>query len=133
MFNSKSLSGSLLVVAAALGTGACDRAQHYTDQEHVQKAKDFQDQGKLNSALIELRNALQKNPKNSEARWRLAEVYVSQGLGEPAESELKKAKELGMDTEALKIPMGQALLLQGLYARVLAEIQPGPRSPPENV
>src|SRR5439155_181951 len=64
---------------------------------------------------------------------RLAHVYVYQGLGEPAENELKKAKDLGADTEALKIPMGQALLLKGLYARVLAEIQPGPQSPPENV
>ena len=133
MFNSKALSRGLLMLAAALAIGACNRTQNYTDQEYVQKAKDFQDQGKLESALIELKNALQKNPKNSEARWRLAEVYISQGLGEPAESELKKAKELGTNTEALKILMGQALLLQGLYPRVFAEVQPGPNSTPENV
>jgi len=133
MFNAKTLSGGLLVLAAALATSGCDRAQRNTDQEYVQKAKGFQDQGKLDSAVIELKNALQKNPKNSEARWRLAEIYISQGLGEPAENELKKAKELGMDTEALKIQMGQALLLQGLYPRVLAEIRPGPQSSPENV
>ena len=133
MFNAKTLSGGLLMLAAALAAGGCDRAQRYTDQEYVQKAKALQDQGKLDSALIELKNALQKNPKNSEARWRLAEIYISQGLGEPAENELKKARELGMDTEALKIPMGQALLLQGFYPRVLAEIQPRPQSPPENV
>jgi putative PEP-CTERM system TPR-repeat lipoprotein len=133
MFNAKTLSGGLLMLAAALATSGCDRAQRNTDQEYVQKAKDFQDQGKLDSALIELKNALQKNPKNSEARWRLAEIYIGQGLGEPAENELKKARELGMDSEALKISMGQALLLQGLYPRVLAEIQPGPQSPPENV
>src|SRR6266699_3625045 len=106
MFNSKALSRGLLMLAAAFAIGACDRAQQYTDQEHVQKAKDFQDQGKLESALIELKNALQKNPKNAEARGRLAEVYISQGLGEPAEAELKKAKELGMNSEALKILMG---------------------------
>ena len=133
MANSKVLLSGLLMLAAALATGGCDRAQRYTDQEYVQKAKDFQAQGNLASALIELKNALQKNPKNSEARWRLAEIYISQGLGEPAENELKKARELGMDSEALKIPMGQALLLQGFYPRVLAEIQPGPESPPENV
>ncbi len=72
MFSSKALSGGLFMLAAALATGACDRAQRYTDQEYVQKAKDFQDHGKLDSALIELKNALQKNPKNPEARWRLA-------------------------------------------------------------
>src|SRR6266478_1112440 len=133
MANSKALAGGLLMLAAALATGGCDRAQQNTDQEYVQKAKDFQEQGKLASALIELKNALQKNPKNSEARWRLAEVYISQGLGNAAENELKKAKELGMSAEALNIPMGQALLLQGLYPRVLAEIKPGPQSTPESV
>ena len=133
MANSRALLGGLLMLAAALATGGCDRAQRYTDQEYVQKARAFQDQGKLDSALIELKNALQKNPKNSDARWRLAEIYIGQGLGEPAENELKKARELGMDSEALKIPMGRALLLQGLYPRILAEIQPGPQSSPENV
>jgi len=133
MLNSKALSGGLLLLAAVLATGACDRAQHYTDQEHVQKAKEFQNQGNLESAMIELRNAVQKNPKNSEARRLLGETYASQGLGESAENQLAKARELGMDYEALKVPMGQALLLQGLYARVLAEIQPGPTSAPGNI
>ena len=133
MFNSKALSGGLLILAAVLVTGACDQTKRYTDQEYVQRAKEFQAQGKLESAVIELKNALQKNPKNSEARLLLGKVYISQGMGEPAENELKKAKELGMDPEALKVPMGQALLLQGLYPRVLAEIQPGPKSLPASV
>src|SRR5450755_2225497 len=99
MVNAKGLSGILLMLAAVLAIGACNRTQNYTDQEYVQKAKEFQDQGKLGSALIELKNALQKNPKNAEARLRLAEVYIGQGQGDPAENELSKAKELGMDAE----------------------------------
>src|ERR1700692_1212802 len=81
MFNSKALSRGWLMLAAVLTTGACDRAQHYTDAEYVQRAKAFQDQGKPDSALIELKNALQKNPKNVEARGQLAEVYIRQGMG----------------------------------------------------
>jgi putative PEP-CTERM system TPR-repeat lipoprotein len=133
MHNTKALSGGLFILALLLATSACDQTKRFTDQEHVQRARDFQDQRKLDSAVIELKNALQKNPKNSEARLLLGEVYATQGLGEPAENELKKARELGMDYEALKVPMGQALLLQRSYARVLAEIQPGPKSPPANV
>jgi putative PEP-CTERM system TPR-repeat lipoprotein len=132
MFTAKALSG-LLILASLVALGACDQTKRYTDQEYVQKAREFQDQGKLDSAVIDLKNALQKNPKNSEARLLLGEVYVSQGLGEPAENELKKAKELGMDYEALKVPMGDALLLQGLYPRVLEEIQPGPKASPGKV
>src|ERR1700674_3335052 len=131
--NSKALSSGLLILAALLGLAACDQTKRYTEQEHVQKAKEFQDQGKLESAVIDLKNALQINPKNAEARLLLGEVYVSQGLGEAAENELKKAKELGMDTEALKVSMGQALLLQGLYPRVLKEIRTGANSPPQSV
>lgn len=133
MSNSTALSSGLLILAALLGLAACDQTKRYTEQEHVQKAKEFQDQGKLDSAVIDLKNALQMNPKNAEARLLLGEVYASQGLGEPAENELKKARELGIDNEALKVSMGQALLLQGLYPRVLKEIQPGPNSPPQSV
>jgi putative PEP-CTERM system TPR-repeat lipoprotein len=133
MLDAKALLRSLIILAAVLAISACNRAQSYTDQEYVQKAKEFQDQGKQDSALIELKNALQKNPKNLEARWRLADVYISKGQGELAENELKKAKDLGMDPEALKIAMGQALLLQGEYQRVLKEVRPNPNSTPANV
>src|SRR6266540_2890984 len=132
MLGSKALLGSLLILAS-LTIGACDQTKRYTDQELVQRAKDFQAQGKPDSAVIELKNALQKNPKNAEARLRLGEIYVQLGFGEPAERELKWAKELGIADEALKVPMGQALLLRGLYQRVVAEIQPDPQSPPGDI
>jgi putative PEP-CTERM system TPR-repeat lipoprotein len=133
MLNAKALLGGSITLAVVLALGACNPSQNYTDQEYVQKAKEFQDQGKQDSALIELKNALQKNPKNAEARWRLAEVYISKSQGELAENELKKAKDSGMDAEALKIPLGQALLLQGEYQRVLKEVRPNPNSTPANV
>ena len=81
MLNSKTMSGGLLILAM-LAAAACDQTKRYTDQEYVQKAKAFQDEGKPESALIELKNALKTNPKNPEARLRLAEIYVSRGLGE---------------------------------------------------
>jgi putative PEP-CTERM system TPR-repeat lipoprotein len=132
MLNSNTLSLSVLLVASFL-ISACDQSKRYTDQEFVQRAKDFQAQGKLSSAAIEIRNALQKNPKNQEARLLLGDIYIELSLGEPAEQELIRAKELGMDEEALKVPMGQALLLQGLYKRAVAEIKPSQKSPPENI
>jgi hypothetical protein len=63
MLGSKTFSCGLLVLATVLATTACDRAQHYTDREHVQRAKELQDQSKLAAAVIELKNALQKNPQ----------------------------------------------------------------------
>ena len=129
MLKLNTLARGPLILATLLMVGACDQTKRYTDQEHLQKGKEFQAQGKLDSAVIELKNALQKNPKNSEARLRLGEIYTDLGLGEQAELELNRAKELGIDAEVLKVPMGHALLLRGLYPRVVSEIKPGPKSP----
>lgn len=116
-------------VAAISG---CEKFKNYTDAEHVQKAKEFQDKGKLPAAVIELKNALQKNSKNAEARWLLGEIYVSQGLGKEAEKELNLAAELGVDKEALKVPLGGALLQQQEFKRVLKEIEPSSNSSKTN-
>jgi putative PEP-CTERM system TPR-repeat lipoprotein len=132
MFSLRTLFSGLLI-AAVVASAGCDVTQRYTEQQHMQRASEFQAQGKLESAIIELKNAVQKNPKNAEARQRLGEIYIAQGLGEAAEGELKRAQDLGIDYELLKVPMGQALLLQGEYARILREVRTAPTSPPENV
>jgi len=125
--------GIALAVSAVFSIAACDRIMGRTEQDYLRKAKELQEQGEFQSAVIQFRNALQKNPKNSEARLRLAEVYVALGQGPQAEKDLQQAKELNVDSELLKVPLGQALLLQGLYPRVIAEVQLSPKTPPENV
>jgi putative PEP-CTERM system TPR-repeat lipoprotein len=110
----------------------CDRLKRYTDVEHVQRAKEFQDKGRVQEAVIELKNALQKNPSNAEARWLLGELYVAQDLGAEAEKELKRAQDLGVNPETLKVLMGKALLQQGFYTRVLTEISPSSNTSPAN-
>ena len=47
-----------LCLALLLGLGGCERLRNYTDQEHVQRAKDFQAKGDYKAAGIELKNAL---------------------------------------------------------------------------
>jgi len=118
------------VTAAVLTFGGCDRVVSYTEQERLQRAQNFKDEGKLQSSVIELKNALQKNPNNAQARWLLGEIYVELGQSAEAEKELLKAKELGVAEESLKVRLGKALLSQGLYQRVLSEIKAGGASPP---
>jgi putative PEP-CTERM system TPR-repeat lipoprotein len=118
------------VTVAVLSFSGCDRVVSYTEQERLQRAKNFKDEGKLQSSVIELKNALQKNPDNAQARWLLGEIYVDLGQSPEAEKELLKAKELGVAEESLKVPLGKALLAQGLYQRVLSDIKVGPESPP---
>lgn len=125
------VSCHLLIIASFLLVSACSKND--TDQDYVAKARDLQSQGKLDSAVIELKNALQKNPKNPEARLRLGEVYAELGMSEAAELELQRAKEYGADAEALKVPLGRALLQQREYARTIREVQLSTKTAPGSV
>lgn len=110
------------LIAMSMIIAGCGASNNMTDAEHVQRAKNFQDKGDLRSALIELKNAAQKNPSNREARWLLGQLYLKFEHGVGAEKELQRAAELGVAREAIMVPLGSALLLQGKRAELLADI-----------
>ena len=122
---------ALALTLSLMLVGGCTR-QHYTDAEHVQRAKDFQAKGDLRASAIELKNALQKNPKNSEARMLLGEIYLDSALGDAAEKELLRAKDLGVGGEPLLLDLGRAYNLQGKFQDALAILQIGPQTSPNN-
>jgi len=124
---------TLLVLALSAPLGGCDATAKLTEQEHIQRAKDFEDKGNLRGSIIELKNAIQKNPDSPQARLLLGQAYVNAGLGADAEKELKRAGELGIGKESIKVPMGEALLLQQAYQKVLLEIAPGADTSPTNL
>lgn len=111
----------LFLVAPPFVLSGCDRAKNFTEVEHIQRAKDFEDKGELSASVIELKNALRKNPDNAQARWMLGQIYIKTGRGAEAEKELNKAKQLGVDPEMLKVPMAEALLAQQAYKRLFEE------------
>lgn len=110
------------VLGMALLTG-CDRLS-MTDAQHLERAKEFEKSGNVQSAIIELKSALQKNSGNGEARLFLGEMYVQTGQGKEAEIELNRAKEFGIEPRRSGVPMARALMLQGEYKRVLSELDP---------
>jgi putative PEP-CTERM system TPR-repeat lipoprotein len=125
---------TLLVAIIALPiVSGCDRIGGSTPQQHIQKAKDSQSKGDLRASIIELKNALQKSPDNAEARLLLGEIYVKTQQGQNAEKELVLAQKLGGDKESIKVLLGQALLMQELYDRVLKEITPSSGVSPMNI
>ena len=67
-------SAIALAFAASLMGAGCDRISQVTEQEHIQWAKDFEDKGNLKGSIIELKNAIQKNPDNAQARLLLGQV-----------------------------------------------------------
>lgn len=122
-----------LAFAASIVLPGCDGTARLTEQEHIQRAKDFEDKGNLKGSIIELKNAILKNPDSPQARLLLGQAYVNAGLGAAAEKELRRAGELSIGKESIRIPLGEALLLQKAYQKVLEEIAPGTGTSPRNL
>ncbi|MDP2029456.1 MAG: PEP-CTERM system TPR-repeat protein PrsT [Thiobacillus sp.] len=126
-----------LAIALALSVSVvlpgCDSTANLTEQEHIQRAKDFEDKGNLKGSIVELKNAIQKNPDSPQARLLLGQIYLKAGMGAEAEKELSQAGKLGVNPEIIKPQLGEALLLMGEYKRLLDEIQPGEQTSKTNL
>ena len=125
------LAIALIFVSSSALLG-CDRTSNLSAQEHIQRAKDFEDQGKLKGSIVELKNAIQKNPDSPQARLLLGQIYLKTGMGTGAEKEFRQAEKLGVNRETIKPLLGEALLLMGDYKRVLDEIEPGEQTSKAN-
>lgn len=84
----------------------------------------YQQKGELKSAVIQLKNVIQQQPDNAQARSMLGEVYLEQGDPASAEKELRRARMLGAPADPALPMLGKALLMQGQFQRVLDEIKP---------
>lgn len=124
----------LLLVLSLSGTlGGCDTSTRLTEQEHIERAKNHEDQGNLRGSIVELKNAIQKNPDSPQARLLLGQVYLKAGMGAEAEKELSQAVKLGVKLESIKPQLGEALMLMEEYARVLEEIHPADQTSKANL
>ena len=74
-------------------------------------------EGDLRTAIIEIKNALQQDPSQAEARRLLGEYSLAVGNGAEAEAELVRAQDLGADPDQLRLPLLRAWLMQGKLIR----------------
>lgn len=116
----KSIAPAALLLGVLLQ--GCDNSSGKTDAEYLAAAKDFYLKDNYPAGMLELKNALQVNPDNAEARRLLGEVNVKLGAGAAAEKELRRAMELGVALEAVAPSLAEALSQQGKYKELLAEI-----------
>jgi putative PEP-CTERM system TPR-repeat lipoprotein len=102
-----------LGVLASCGSGA-------SDAELVESAKGYMAENQIRATAIELKNALQVNPKNAEARYLLAKVNLKAGDMPAAETGFQRALELGWNEEESTLGMLRAMIAQKKYKEVLA-------------
>ena len=94
--------------------------------QYLQEAKKYLADGEIKSAVIQLKNALQEDPANIDARLMLGQLYLRLGDGASAEKELKRAIKLRAGKERWQLALGQAYLLQRKYDELLSDIEPDP-------
>lgn len=88
----------------------------------LERAQQYFDDGDLNSSLIELKNALQRDPDNAEARLLLGKVHLRLGDPASAEKELLRARELGLQDQELDLMLAYTRLEQRRFDNVVSEL-----------
>jgi len=88
----------------------------------MQSALQHRDAGEVRTAIIELKNLLQREPSNTAARLLLGEIYLGVGDVLAAEKELQKALELGTVPEHIWPRLSEALAARGAAAQVLQRL-----------
>lgn len=113
--------GALLTASNLLANTALavtERSQGYFD-DAIERLQG----GDVNAAIIQLRNAIQEDPENAEARATLGRLYLERGDLVGAEKELSRAYET-IKTDELQLQLGQTLLGLGRGTEVLEVVAP---------
>lgn len=118
-----------LLLASVAGTSACGPS---SPEELTAEARRAIAAGELRTAEIHLKNLLQQEAGDVEARRLLGEVSLAQGNAVGAEQELRRARELGADPAAIHLPLLRALLAQGKFNEVIEQVVTGPSLDGEN-
>ncbi|MEZ5571792.1 MAG: PEP-CTERM system TPR-repeat protein PrsT [Halioglobus sp.] len=103
----------LLVTCILLGCG-----EDVTSDDHVLQAREFLKQSNDQAAIAELKNALQKDVQNTQARALLGTLYFETGLYEDADKELSRALSMGTEPSVVVPVLAQVLLGLGDYDRL---------------
>lgn len=106
------------MLTTATGLASCDDG--LTDVEYVNRAREYQEAGNIRASVVELKNALQRNPANAEAHLLLGLSHLKLGNGADAEKEYRRALALGADSVA--VPLAKALLQQGKAEVLLDDV-----------
>ena len=76
------------LLAAGIAAGDVQPALAITAQEHFERAQGYFERGDLDATIIELKNAIQRDKNNAEARLLLGRAYVQKGRGADAVDQL---------------------------------------------
>lgn len=107
---------ALVLLALAVSLAGCSRDD---SGSLIASARQYIAKGDFNASIIQLKNALLKDPKNAEARYLLGLSSLKNGDADDAEIELNKAVELGLRSDELEVALARAELDLGKADKVV--------------
>ena len=110
---------AVLVTSLCLGLSACRRGG---DGEFLESGRARLQSRDFRGAMIQFRNAVDRNPGNAEARFRLGAALRRLGDHAMGEIELRKALELGYDSDAVMLELLPLLIASGRPDLALEEV-----------
>ena len=117
------ITGYCAVAVALVASGAAIAAVNpQKASEYYENALEYFNGKDYAQAVIELKNALQADPRSLPARVLLGRVYVRIHDGASAEKELIRARRSGADNELTLVPLAHAYLMQQKFEALLDEI-----------
>jgi putative PEP-CTERM system TPR-repeat lipoprotein len=115
---------SCLLLLVTLLAAGCDPL---VAEDHYLRAREYAEDHQTAAAIIELKNALQKDPSHAQARFELGSIYLAVGELPGALKEFERALDLGISGEEIEAGILEAKLGLGRHAEVLGTI--GERQP----
>ncbi|MBB5017324.1 putative PEP-CTERM system TPR-repeat lipoprotein [Chitinivorax tropicus] len=91
----------------------------------MERAQAFKEKGDRGSAIIQLKDMLQTNPNNGEARLLLAKLFMETGEPGLADIELEKAASQNVDKVQLALLKAQSQINNGKWDKVLETLTKG--------
>lgn len=110
----------VLMLSASLGLGIAGCAGE-TEEQLLASARNYISQNDNPAAVIQLKNALQKNGDSAQGRLLLGQVMLKMGDAASAAVELGKARALNVPDDQVVPDLARALLLSGQDDKVLSE------------
>jgi len=117
-----------VLVAAAL-TATLPACKQPTAAEQRAQAAQLRAKGDFRGALFNLKNALEADPRSTDTRYQLAQVYLDLGDSTTAEKEARQALDRGYARGPALAKLAAALVMEGQHQKALDETADGPDDP----
>jgi len=104
------LTSTLLIVAALLVAGGCTRDPKAKAEKHFAQAQEYLRDDKSDEALIELRRALQLEPRMAKAHYEIAKINMAKGMAPAAHQALLQAVKFDPSHKDAQIMLADILV-----------------------